>query len=255
MITPAEPTVVYDHNGVRAHLSSGHGVQVGNSPYLTLRLDTGEDFLVPADLIYTDDDGQRRVRVDLTRLRKWYHDTVAKAEPHPTTASAILEAQSGQEESSKVGWEAAERASSATASEQESVEEEASDLTRVVIPVVEEQLRIGKRKRETGRVRIRKHTEERTELVEEPLLREDVELERVPVNRPVDEPPEMREEGDTLIIPVLREELVVSKRLVLVEELRITRQRTQHTERQEVDVRSEQVDIEHLAGDSDSQES
>jgi stress response protein YsnF len=39
----------------------------------------------------------------------------------------------------------------------------------------------------------------------------------------VDQPPALREEGDVLIVPVLEEVVVVEKRLVLKEELRIRR--------------------------------
>ena len=50
-------------------------------------------------------------------------------------------------------------------------------------------------------------------------------VERVPVDQFVDEAPQVRTEGDVTIIPVLEERYVLEKRLVLVEELHIRRER------------------------------
>jgi hypothetical protein len=49
----------------------------------------------------------------------------------------------------------------------------------------------------------------------------------VQIDRIVAEPPVQRQEGDTLILPVVEEVLVVEKRLMLREEIRITRRREQ----------------------------
>lgn len=82
--------------------------------------------------------------------------------------------------------------------------------------------------------------------VEEVLRTSDVDIERVPMDRVVTEPVESRYEGDTLIIPVLEEVLVVEKRLVLREEIRITRRVQEHTERKTVPVRSEHIEVERV---------
>ncbi len=50
-------------------------------------------------------------------------------------------------------------------------------------------------------------------------------IERVKVERLILEPVSQRQEGDTLILPVVEEVLVVEKRLMLREEIRITRKR------------------------------
>jgi uncharacterized protein (TIGR02271 family) len=113
-----------------------------------------------------------------------------------------------------------------------------------VVPVVEEELRVGKRVVETGRVRVTKSVSEREELVDEPLLREEYEVERVPVNVYVDEPVGPRHEGETLVVPVLEEVLVVEKRLLVREELRITRRRTEGRDRRSVTLLSEEVSVE-----------
>jgi uncharacterized protein (TIGR02271 family) len=114
---------------------------------------------------------------------------------------------------------------------------------RVVVPVIREELLVGKRER-TSTVRVRTVVHEREEQVDEPLRRETVEVERVLINRVVDEPVEARTEGDTVIIPVLEEQLVVEKRLVLKEELRITLRRSEERARQSITLRSEEAIVE-----------
>ena len=98
---------------------------------------------------------------------------------------------------------------------------------REAIPLAEETLVVGKRQVERARVRVRTQVEHRTELAEIDLTREDVSVERVPINCEVETAPGVRHEGDTLVIPVVEEMMVLQKRLVLREEVRITVNRTQ----------------------------
>lgn len=116
----------------------------------------------------------------------------------------------------------------------------------IVLPVIVEELEIQKRKVETGGVRVTKIVREREELVDEPLLREQVEVERVVLNKVVDSAVPVRREGDTLIIPVLEEVLVVEKRLILKEELHITMSRVATKEPQRVTLRSEEAVVERI---------
>ena len=62
-------------------------------------------------------------------------------------------------------------------------------------------------------------------LVDELLRHDTVEIERRPLDRQLDdgEAPAVRWEGDTMIVPVVKEIVVTQKRLVLVEEIRISR--------------------------------
>ena len=118
---------------------------------------------------------------------------------------------------------------------------------QAVIPVIEEQLAVGKRRVETGAgARVVKSVDAREEVVDEPLTREDVSVERVAVNRAVDGPVAVRYEGDTMIVPVLEEVLVVEKRLMLKEEIRITRRKTEFREPQRVVVRTEHAAVERI---------
>jgi hypothetical protein len=59
----------------------------------------------------------------------------------------------------------------------------------------------------------------------EALFADEVGIERVAVNQIVDQPPANRQEGDILVIPVVEEILVVQKRYMIKEEIRINRSR------------------------------
>lgn len=120
------------------------------------------------------------------------------------------------------------------------------DDERITIPVIAESLRLTRRLRETGRVRIHKQVHERQETVDLPLIQETTEVEHVAINREVDGPVPIRQEGDTTIIPVLEEVLVVEKRWILREELHVRVRRSEHHESQVVTLRSEHVTVENL---------
>ncbi|HYE37306.1 YsnF/AvaK domain-containing protein [Methylocaldum sp.] len=116
----------------------------------------------------------------------------------------------------------------------------------LTIPVAEERLVRQTRKVETGRVRITKRVSTYIEEVDDPLVQETLHVERVAVNRPVDGPVPPRYEGDTLIIPVFEEILVVEKRLMLKEELHVTTRRTESRQPQQVALRREEVSVERI---------
>ena len=120
---------------------------------------------------------------------------------------------------------------------------------RMRFPVVEEQLQVEKRTVDTGRgVRLRKTVAERERVLDEPLRRDELVVEHVPVGQivPASAPPQTRQEGDTLVVPVLEEVLLVQKQLVLKEEVRITRRQRQVREPQNVVLRSEQIAVERF---------
>ena len=131
----------------------------------------------------------------------------------------------------------------------EQVATEAMLTDSEIIPVLRETIRVSKREVETGRVIVHKTVTERDEAVEMLLKRTDVSVERIPVNRVVTEAPGSRQEGDTLIIPILEEVLVTEKRLVLEEELHIRQDNSERPVHETVRLRSEEVRIEQTHGD------
>jgi uncharacterized protein (TIGR02271 family) len=113
-----------------------------------------------------------------------------------------------------------------------------------VIPLAEERVSVTKRQVETGRVRIQVSVEERQDAVPVELSHDEVEVERVPVNKAVSHVPGVRLEGSTTIIPVVEEVVVVEKRLILVEEIHVRRKSVAETQQIPVMIRSEQVRVE-----------
>jgi uncharacterized protein (TIGR02271 family) len=112
-----------------------------------------------------------------------------------------------------------------------------NDDRDLVIPVIEEQVRISRQELPRGVVRITKQVHERIEEIDEPHFRENVHVERVPLNQVLEELAEPRVEGDTLIIPVMEEVLVVEKRILLKEEIHVTKLREEIHEPRQVTLR------------------
>ena len=110
-----------------------------------------------------------------------------------------------------------------------------------VIPLLTEQLVVEKRRVETARVIATVTTRNHEQVIREDLVHERVEVERVPIGRTVTAFPPVREEGDTTIIPVVEEVLVIERRLVLKEEVHLRRVRVVETHEATVATRSQDV--------------
>jgi uncharacterized protein (TIGR02271 family) len=110
-----------------------------------------------------------------------------------------------------------------------------------VIPVVHEELEVGRRRVDTGAVRITRALDEREVLIDEPVLREQLDIRRVPIGRHVEGPMEARYEGDVLVIPLVEEEIVISSRWVLREEVYVSRRTVEERHEEIVTLRSTDV--------------
>ena len=117
------------------------------------------------------------------------------------------------------------------------------DDHETVIPLYRETLSLSKRQVERSRVRVDVRVEEREQAFEQVLERQDVVVEHVPVGRVVESVPQIRQEGDVLIIPIVEEEVVLVRRLVLREELHVRRQATRRTEQFTATLRSERTEV------------
>jgi stress response protein YsnF len=70
-------------------------------------------------------------------------------------------------------------------------------------------------------------------------VRQEVQILRVPVNRPIDAVPDVRTEGEVMIYPIVEEVVTVTRQLMLKEELRVSRvSRTEH--------RTEEVELRRM---------
>ena len=105
----------------------------------------------------------------------------------------------------------------------------------------EEELAAGTREVEAGQVSVRKNVRTDREQIEVPTRHEEVSVERVPVEGDASEA-EIGE--DEVVVPVTEDEVVVSKRAVAKEEVRVKKDVVSDTEVVEEDVRREEIDIE-----------
>ena len=105
----------------------------------------------------------------------------------------------------------------------------------------EEELAAGTREREAGQLKVRKRVRTDRESIEVPTRHEEVSVERVPVEGEVSEA-EIGE--DEVRVPVTEEEVVVSKKPVAKEEVRIRKDVVSGTETVEEDVRREEIEVE-----------
>lgn len=125
-------------------------------------------------------------------------------------------------------------------------------IEEVAIPIVEEQVHVGKREVRGDRLRVTTHTDLVEEHVSETLRTDAVQVTRVPVNRTltVGEPaPAIRTEGNVTIIPVIEEIVVVEKRFVLKEEIHILREVTTETVEIPVTLRKQRAVIDRTSAD------
>jgi uncharacterized protein (TIGR02271 family) len=105
----------------------------------------------------------------------------------------------------------------------------------------EEELAVGTREVEAGQVSVRKNVRTDRESIEVPTRHEEVSVERVPL---LGEASEAEIGEDEVSVPVTEEEVVVSKRPVVKEEVRIRKDVVSDTEVVEEDVRREEIEIE-----------
>src|ERR687892_962310 len=128
--------------------------------------------------------------------------------------------------------------------DQEGVNQPGDDLEdedELRVQRIEEELRAGTREREAGAMRVRKRVRTDREQISVPTRHEEVSVERVPVEGREASEAEIGE--DEVTMPVTEEEVVVEKRPVVKEEIRVRKEAVQDEEVVEEDVRKEEVDV------------
>jgi len=107
----------------------------------------------------------------------------------------------------------------------------------------EEELRVGTRKSEAKAVRVSKRVVTERQRMSIPKTREEVTVERVPVEGRDAIGSEVEIGEDEIVVPVTEEEVVVEKRPVVKEEIRIRKDVVHEEETVEADVRKEEIEI------------
>lgn len=222
-MTTAAPVIVQNRDGLLGVLEDPESLRVGSEARIAVRLVDGRVVLVPVDLMVQQHDGSFFLDLEAAEV----------AQLETAAAAPATEATPGKAAATRTAGD-------------------------VVVPVVAETIEVEKRQVEGARVRVHKAVATADEVVRATLVHEHVDVERVPVNRVVDGPVANRQEGDTTVIPVVKEVLIVEKRLMLVEEVRITRRRVEQPFSQTVPVRTETVVVERddpAAGGADAVDS
>jgi uncharacterized protein (TIGR02271 family) len=116
-----------------------------------------------------------------------------------------------------------------------------ADEDELRVQRTEEELVAGTREREAGQLKVRKRVRTDREHIEVPTRHEEVSVERVPVEGEASKA-EIGE--DEVVVPVTEEEVVVSKRPVAKEEVRVRKDVVSDTETVEEDVRREEIEVE-----------
>jgi uncharacterized protein (TIGR02271 family) len=121
----------------------------------------------------------------------------------------------------------------------------------LILPVIAEELEVRTRQVSSG-VRVTKRVHSEEQLVDEPGYVEEIDVQRVPRNQEIAEPVSARYEGETLVIPLIEEVLVVEKRLVLKEEIRIHKRRKETRNPQRITLRREEAIVERIDDGSEN---
>ena len=123
---------------------------------------------------------------------------------------------------------------------------ELGEDTLAVLALHAEEISVAKRIRRTL-VRATRTTTTRDAIIDEDLAREQVIVERVPIGRIVETLPEIRQEGDVTIVPVVEEEIVVQRRLILKEEVHFRREKVVERYSENASLREQQVTVTRTA--------
>jgi uncharacterized protein (TIGR02271 family) len=117
-----------------------------------------------------------------------------------------------------------------------------------VVELREERLVAHRETREVGEVVVRTHVDEVPGRLEVEAVREEVEVEHVPVGEVVSERVRPWEEDGALIVPVYEEQLVLVKRLVLREKIKIRRVETRERRLFEDTLKKERLVVQDESG-------
>ncbi|BAU40309.1 hypothetical protein O77CONTIG1_00106 [Leptolyngbya sp. O-77] len=127
-------------------------------------------------------------------------------------------------------------------------EREVFPAEQEVLSVIQEEVSVSKQQVERGKIRVNKRVESREEIVNAPLVHEQVVVERVPFNRVIEgEIPTERDENDVHIIPIFEEVAVAERQLILREEVRISKRLVTTVVQQVVAVQRGSVEVERTA--------
>lgn len=233
------PTVV-SLEGAYGHVESDGAEERDGSLKVLVNFENGDRLWVPADKLILQEDGNFQLKMALGDL--------AAQHTRPTVAARPSDLDALIAGTSTATSEAAP-ATSQSGTPPEEVLDEPYFPPAAGAPTPSDDF---------DRVQMSRVVDSYREDVGAVLMREEVEIRRVPVNEYVDKAPGIRYEDDRIIIPVLEEVLLVEKRLLLKEEVVVTKRRShvpgeQRELRQRMHVIAEPTGVEtgSLTGDEE----
>jgi uncharacterized protein (TIGR02271 family) len=116
----------------------------------------------------------------------------------------------------------------------------------VRVPLAEEELEVQKQARESGGVRVTKDVVTEQKQVTVPVTREQVNVERVPADE-TSAPAAAAFTKSEVSVPVMEEEVEVTKRPVVREEVRVRKEQVQEQRAVAAEVRHEEANVEDLS--------
>ncbi|MBS6058845.1 DUF2382 domain-containing protein [Mixta calida] len=114
-----------------------------------------------------------------------------------------------------------------------------------IIPLAEEQAEVTTTRVVDRRIRIHRSTTTAEKLLETELWHEEVEIKHIEKNETLEEGyfPQVRQEGDVLIVPVIEEQVEIIRRHILKEEVHIHKLKKNEQFQQKVTLRSQEIEI------------
>ena len=152
--------------------------------------------------------------------------------------------ESGIGEQGRIGAGGGGRAVSGAEGERPDRLAQGATSEEVRVPVAEEELGAERRQREAGAVKVHKEVTTEHRQIGVPVTREEVHVERVPVQGGEARGGEARFEKGDVRVPVREEEVEIRKRPVVKEEVRLRKDRVTEQRAAEADLRKERVDVE-----------
>ncbi len=226
------PTVI-SVDGAFGQVESETAEQHEGELKVLVRFENGERLWVPADRLILQEDGSFQMQVSLAELSLQHTQPTIVARPAeldqmlaaatPMDATQVMPRMAA----------AAEQSAPLGSAPAQSAPQPADELEKPYFPPVPE-LPVEEPPVAFDRVQVSRVVDSYREDIGAALMREEVEIRRVPVNEYVDEAPPIRYEDDRIIISVVEEVLTVEKRLLVKEEVVVTKRRTQVADEQRV---------------------
>lgn len=123
--------------------------------------------------------------------------------------------------------------------------EKRATVDHQTVPLAEERAELTTEKVVDRRVRITRTTHADEKILETELSQEEVVIEHVIKNEPVEEGqiPQVRQEGEILIIPVIEEQVEIIRRYVLKEEVHVRKIKNTETHQEKVILRRQEFTL------------